>query len=222
MKLNNKGMTTIEILLCFLLVVIITSVMYKTVSAFNELRIIEEYKSQIVTYKNTLTKTIQDDLIMEGLSEVKVTQSTYIGDPSKKQYTIVLTFQSGTLSVITIDRRYAKSSYHSMGSPTADDYYMIAYGKIPRGTLESEYNNDAIEFPLPDLGSYTNDNGQLIKDLSINNIYINDGKEDGSGVFTLHIGLYHPELGSRYAIDITCPVNYISSGSDATSGLNLY
>ena len=57
-KLNNKGITTIEILLSFVIIVIITMSMYGTVSAFNEKRMIEEYKTQIYTYKNLLTNRI--------------------------------------------------------------------------------------------------------------------------------------------------------------------
>ena len=34
-KLNKKGMTTIEILVCFVLVAIITVSMYTTISAYN-------------------------------------------------------------------------------------------------------------------------------------------------------------------------------------------
>jgi len=56
MKLNNKGITTIEILICFVLVVIITVSMYTIISTFNEKKIIEGYKEEITTYKNTLTR----------------------------------------------------------------------------------------------------------------------------------------------------------------------
>ena len=35
-KLNNKGITTVEVLICFVLVVIITVSIYATVSSFNE------------------------------------------------------------------------------------------------------------------------------------------------------------------------------------------
>ena len=51
-KLNNKGITTIEVIICFVLVVTITSAMFTTVSSFNQRRIIEQYKEEIYTYKN--------------------------------------------------------------------------------------------------------------------------------------------------------------------------
>ena len=39
-RLNNKGVTTIEILICFIIVVIITVSMYAVVSSYNQKRII--------------------------------------------------------------------------------------------------------------------------------------------------------------------------------------
>ena len=67
-KLNNKGITTIEVIICFILVVTITTSMFATVSSFNQKRIIEQYKEEIYTYKNLLTKEIQDDFIKIGVT----------------------------------------------------------------------------------------------------------------------------------------------------------
>ena len=60
-KINNKGITTIEVIVCFVLVVMITIVMYSTITGFNERRLVEGYKSKIYTYKNVLTKEIQEE-----------------------------------------------------------------------------------------------------------------------------------------------------------------
>ena len=56
MKLNNRGITTIEVIICFVLVITIATAMYGTVASFNQKRIIEQYKEEIYTYKNVLTK----------------------------------------------------------------------------------------------------------------------------------------------------------------------
>ena len=55
-KLNNKGVTTIEVLISFVLIAIIANSLYSTISAYNDRRIIENYKSEVLTYKNTITK----------------------------------------------------------------------------------------------------------------------------------------------------------------------
>ena len=51
-RLNNKGITTIEVIISFVIVVIITASLYTTVSNYNQKRLIEGYKAKIYTYKN--------------------------------------------------------------------------------------------------------------------------------------------------------------------------
>ena len=43
-RLNNKGITTIEVIICFILVVTISTSMFSTISSFNQKRILEQYK----------------------------------------------------------------------------------------------------------------------------------------------------------------------------------
>ena len=62
-KLNNKGMTSIEVLLAFIVVVMLSVSMYTTISAYQNKQNIESFKEKIMTYKNLLTKEINDDLI---------------------------------------------------------------------------------------------------------------------------------------------------------------
>ena len=60
-NLNNKGMTAVEILVCFILVIVITVSMYTTVATYKNKQQIESFKEKIYTYKNLLTKEINDD-----------------------------------------------------------------------------------------------------------------------------------------------------------------
>ena len=77
--------------------------------------------------------------------------------------------------------------------------------------------NDLIEYPLPNIGEedIEQSNGTKTKamDLSINNIIIN---KDQDNVLSIYIGFYHPELGTRYGIDIVAPINYSPGGGDST------
>ena len=43
-KLNNKGITIIEVLLCFVLLLVISMSLFSTISAYNEKRLTENYK----------------------------------------------------------------------------------------------------------------------------------------------------------------------------------
>ena len=46
-RLNNKGITTIEVIISFVITVIITTSLYTTVSNYNQKRLIENYRSKI-------------------------------------------------------------------------------------------------------------------------------------------------------------------------------
>lgn len=201
-KLNNKGMTAVEILICFILVVVITVSMYTTVSSYKNKQQIEAFKEQIYTYKNLLAKDINDDLIKVGLIDAKIVES--INDVSGVSYTVDMYLRDGSVKTLKVQ---SKKAYDYLYDPTdpsittelppekdQDDYFMISYGN--RG---SETN-----FPIPDLGESTNPNGKVIKDLRINNVSM----EVLDGVLVIYIGFYHPDLGTRYAIDIVCPINY--------------
>ena len=190
-KLNNKGITTIEVIITFVLVSIITISMYQTVSAFNSKRVIENYKEKIYIYKNTLTKLMQDDFIKIGISSASYNKNV---EDNTTTYTVECNLKDGTKRVLTIIQRFAKSSYHLTGGDE-DDYYMIKYGKP----------DDMIEYPIPDIGQYTTEEGKIAKDLSINNVLINI-KDDS--ILSIYIGFYHPELGTRYSINVVTPINY--------------
>lgn len=57
-KLNSNGITTIEVILCFTLVFVMTFSMYGTVSSYNDKRKIEKDKNEILSYKYLLIKII--------------------------------------------------------------------------------------------------------------------------------------------------------------------
>ena len=220
MKLNNKGITTIEVLICFVLIVIITVAMYATISNFNEKKVLEGYKEQILNYKNLLTKDIQDDLIKIGLTHSRYERKSENG---KTITTIYFDLKDGSERQLVVEQQLAASPYHPNGSIMNDDYFMIKYGKP----------GDLIERPLPDVGHYGYDgyakaacdadkpdreySCRIVKDLSINNVLI-DITDDV--VLSIYIGFYHPEFATKYAINIVCPIDYTSSGYDSASNWN--
>ena len=221
-RLNNKGITTLEVLLCFALVVIITVSMYTTISSYNDRRIIESYKEQIYSYKNILTKTIQDDFIKIGLTHVdykkeKKNLGGSIGN-NVTVHTLDCLLKDGSKRQLVIKQRLGYSSYHISGYANQNDYYMIEYGEP--GHL--------VNYPLPDLGQSKVANSgssgtHIVKDLCINNIIIKIGNDadavdsTDANVLSIQIGLYHPEVLTRYGIYIVCPIDYITSGADGSN-----
>ncbi len=198
-RLSNKGMTIIEVLVSFVLIMIITASMYNTVASFNQKRLIEDYKEQILTYKNTLTKEIQDDFIKIGLSHVNYNK-TISGD--RVTHTVDCDLKDGTRRQFIVQQQLAYSTYHIAGSKTEDDEFSIQYGTPP---------DDLIIYELPELGSSKNEYNHTVKDLSINNVLINISDEN---VLSIYVGFYHPELTTRYAIEIIAPINFVFSGAE--------
>ncbi len=204
-KLNNKGMTSIEVLLSFIVVVMLSVSMYTTISAYQNKQNIESFKEKIMTYKNLLTKEINDDLIKKGLIAVNVESQSYnaagntVEDEAegrvRTNYTITFTLKNGQQKRMLI--HYAKASDSSSGvsaSNDVNDSFIISYGDI----------NKEMEYPIPNLGSTKNSNGKIVYDLRINSVEIDT--EDG--IFSVMIGFTHPDLTNRYYVSIVCPINF--------------
>lgn len=215
-KLNNKGMTAVEVLICFVLVVIISVSMYTTVSAYQNKQQIEGMKEKIMTYKNLLTKEINDDLIKDGLVSAKILNFNRNNVTGDSEASIEMSLRNGTKKCLKVKSNKAYDYFWDPDDPDTvsklppnedkNDEFMISYG-----TCGSE-----TDYPIPDLGESYNQNtndaqngecgaeGCIIKDLRINNV---DMSIENS-ILNIYIGFYHPDLGTRYSIDIICPVNF--------------
>lgn len=208
-KLNNKGMTAVEVLVCFVLVVIISVSMYTTVSSYQNKQQIEGFKEKIFTYKNLLTKEINDDLIKDGLVSAKILNFNRDGVTGDADASIEMTMRNGEKKCLKVKSNKAYDYFwdESMeadlpASEDKNDEFLISYGLC----------GDETEYPIPDLGESFNSNingpcgpkGCIIKDLRINNV---DMTIENS-LLNIYVGFYHPDLGTRYGIDIVCPVNF--------------
>ena len=206
-KLNSKGMTTVEILVCFVLIVIITVSLYSTVSSYKNKQQIESYKEKIYTYTNLLTKEIQDDLIKKGVVTANITESKKSGNPYYFIDTIELVFRDGSKKNLIVERRLARdydydptpaadsdSEADDPNWPAQDDYFLIRYGEPGK----------EINYPIPDLGYGTNDDGNKVLDLRIQNTTLNTN----DSILTIKIQFYHVDLPSKYGINIVCPINF--------------
>lgn len=222
-KLNNKGITIIEVLVCFVLVVIIAMSLFSTISAYNDKRMAENYKTRIYSYKNILTKDIQDDFITIGLTHATY-KRTVDSTTKKVTHQVDCNLSDGTRRRLIVSQRFTQSASHPDGNPTLDDEFKIQYGNPDR---------EITDYELPDLGSSyvkINDAGKPVscktksdecheqKDLSINNILIEITNDN---VLSIYIGFYHPELSTRYGINIVAPMDFTSKLSDMSSGLDI-
>lgn len=203
MKLNNKGVTTIEILISFVLLAIIVVSLYGSVESYKNKQNIESNKNQIMTYKNLLTKEIQDDLIMKGLIDVTVKHQPFVAVPfTSETYTVDFSFKDGTKSQLIVKRVLANDyGVEGSGACTSgrNDYFSISYGP-----LKPDLTYDLTEYELPDLGSGENNEGCKVLDLRMSDININTDND----ILTIDIRFYHPDFSTKYGIDIACPINF--------------
>lgn len=70
MKLNNKGISIIEIVLTFALIMAMVIGMLTIVFNYRDKASVSLEKLEMDTFKNTLTKEIQDDILTKGLKEI--------------------------------------------------------------------------------------------------------------------------------------------------------
>ena len=214
-RLNNKGITIVEILVCFLLVTFITTALYASVSSFSNKRSIESVKADLLQYRNDIDKMIEDDLIYKGLTNAVVTEP--IKDPNKTKYVVKLSFRDGTTKELVIFSQRAgeygsnieKEEVTDEASCTGynDDFY-IGYGT-------TQTTDDYIRYDLPDVGSSENEDCptnpakttfEKIYDLRFNSITVSNA----DNVLFIYINFYHPELGNDYSINIVAPINYFA------------
>ena len=199
-KLNNRGMTAVEILVCFVLMSILAVSMYSSIASYKNKQSIESAKEKIFTYKNLLTKEVQDDLIKKVLDseDISETINETKGKPEKlpsKVFKVDFLFRDGSKKQLVINRRLASDySVVDCASEKINDAFSIQYGE--EGNL--------MTYDLPDVGYGENQCGEKVLDLRINNVDINKD----NNILTIYIGFYHPDLGTRYGIDIVCPINY--------------
>lgn len=213
-QLNNRGVTTIEVLMCFVIVVIITVSMYSTISYYNERRILEGYKQKVIEYKNIVTSDIQTDLIRIGLVDVKIDRNIDTAN-AKTTYTVDMTMKDSSQRRLIVEQTLTYSDYHPKGSMNVDDAFKIMYGNPIDMEGDNSYSQ-MIDYGFPKLGSYEpqykNSDGHMVptghiaQDLSINNVIIEIVNDRA---LSIYIGFYHPELGTRYAIDIVSPIDFI-------------
>lgn len=201
-KLDNKGMTTVEILITFVIVAGIVVAMYSSIMSLKNKQTIESYKENLTTYKNLLTKDIQDDLIKVGLAGVNKNVSGGVT-------TITLTLKDGSKRILevtnspgctAINEDEVSSLCTSKGiDKNKSDNFSIKYGPV----------GNAIEYKLPNLGKaeikkFTGTGNRTIYDLRIGKVDVSTD----NNIFSLYVQLIHPDLGSKYSINIISPINY--------------
>lgn len=189
-KLNNKGMTLIEIIVCFVIVVVIVLSMFKVVNNYKDKQDVESYKSSIITYKNTITKTIWEDIINhKGIVKYEKNSNNQNQDGITVSYTF--TFLDGQTSNLTILHNVKEGiDTDRIGD---DSNFYIQYGPSDNEEIFNFPKMYNVQFNHPEVNTVEYN--------------VQDSNTKGK-LFHIYVGVYNPDLqiGDKYNIlDIYTP-----------------
>lgn len=204
-KLNNKGLSIIELLVCFVIVAVISITLLNIVMDYNATQETENIKNIIKTYKNTVTKNIQNDIIKYGLSKVEVDQTNTDSDSVK----LILTFKDLPDSI-------SSKTKNLIIHASSSDNYVLYEDTVKSGNT---YINQPVKYVLPHTTKIYVDKAND----SINNTSGKENKNDihfknlpepitgtesyvSNDVFYLYIPIEHSEVDETYGITIIAPL----------------
>ena len=99
---NKKGMTSIELLVSFIIVSIIVVSIFNSIMSYRNKEKVEEIYNEVDSYSNNIQKTIQDDLIMGHLINVNVINKDEtiltFDNPSNYETKLILNSKEGIIS----------------------------------------------------------------------------------------------------------------------------
>lgn len=208
-KLNNRGMTIIELLASFIIISLVLVTLYTSLNNFSDKKVEESAKESIYTYKNLLTKEIYDDIINKGLIDVDSSEVTDtvveamdrfgVHNCANKQYCVGAGGDScgGTGSncvnanetlltrVVFTFKDTSQKLLIVAKNPDADGKDIIAYGKF----------NDLHIYDLP-----TYDGNALRVGNVVSSRY-------GYPIYDFEMRFEHPLFSQRYGVIIRAVVN---------------
>ena len=225
-KLNNKGLTLVEILVSFSIAAIVVISMFNVVMNYQQEASMESVKSEIVSYKNTITKTIQTDIIKGNLRSVHLDVSN---QNDITTYTMKMRFNKSvnysgrgsavyykTLKVIASNTKENYIEYDDVNVNGELQTVRYSLLDLAKGCLTSRSNSSCTNLQniLKFASISTNVNAATSSDTTLNsnnNAPLNPDGTIGDNIarfFKLDIAISHPELGGDYHIYIAAPLNY--------------
>ncbi len=196
-KLNNKGLSIIELLVCFVIVAVISVTLLNIIMDYNSLQETEHIKNLIKSYKNTVTKTIQSDIIKYGLSDVNVDST------QENELKLILTFNN----LPTIKEDNSKTKYLIVHA-SDDENYIIYQDTVKE---DEDYINQDVKYLLPtttNINDKDSDGNKNKKDIRFRELpqTIDNDRFITNDIFYLYIPIEHSEIDDTYGIRIIAPL----------------
>ena len=150
--MNNKGFTTIEVILSFALVIIVMVSMTAMLVSYRDTISNEEVKSRLVEFKNSFTYMVYEDIVYNGINGLRYCESDtnngkcvdFIKDGVKK-YTLKLI--DSEVSTGKENEKVIKTylDYRGIRVMLPDsDLNKVEYKRKADGTVETDSNGQRI------------------------------------------------------------------------------
>ncbi len=202
-RINKKGLTSVELVITFSIVAVLSVVLFNSVIGFFNKNTIEAYKLDLFTYKDLLNRDIQKDIVEMGLEDVTFNTTTAgnTNNDNTKYVTtsnITFSFTDGSTKDLIIKSRDVA------GLLEANEDASVIAELINLKSITSIIYDDE-DYKVPNLGEREyKDSGIFFPNLTISNIKTTIS----NSIFTLEINFAHNELEEPYDLIVTVPVNY--------------
>ncbi len=136
---NEKGFTIVEIIICFVIVTTIVISMFDLIMNYKNRQQVESINSQMIAYKNSLTKVIQDDVIYQQLHKAECGEKT-----------VTFTFANDTTATLIYEEKgITYNGIHYSTEEIPD--FTLAISEINCQTTDNNVFLLKIPFTHPDL-----------------------------------------------------------------------
>ena len=219
-KMNDKGLTIIEIVVTFSMIMFFCIGLLVIVASYRNKVTVSMKKLELDTFKNDLTQNINDDILKYGLVNV-ITNSDDPNDPYFEYYHQCINLlsapaQSGGLSncialVFNQKDNAGKYKYASLGTSKvlANDkdsvkHKFIYYDGIKYELKDTLPKNKPANRKWADLQTITVDNNQM---LDTSNIILEDGTN--IDVYRIDIGITHIDYEDDFGIHVVATTDVV-------------
>lgn len=206
-KLNEKGMSVIEVVMTFVLIMIIVSGLLTIIMNYRQRAQIEMKRLELVTYKNEITKEIQNDILERGIYEIN-TGGLCIDQQDQYSSCSNLVFKDGVEKILAVSKLDSNNNNELV--ELLNNKY-IRYGdtkypiedelpsKIPTGRSAKDFQS-----------IYINNENFLTTD----SVILQDGKE--VKIYSIDIYIEHIDYEDDFGIHIVATDNDVLSTSTYT------
>jgi len=195
-RLNHRGITSIELLISFVIVTAITISLFDVVTSYKTKQQIESYKSTIMTYKSSITKVIYDDILKYQLATISNGAEEKYED--RTVYKVTLYFEKNLLNKSSCASNYQASGcyktlkvvkYRESTDVVGEKVDAIIYPEVAGTTLRERF------FSLPDIGgAYDADSEHMLKDIRFSSVSFRSIIDNA----VLDIAIFHHELSTYW------------------------